>query len=138
MEGRGLGGTAENQHLARRAALMTPAAKLDVDRDALHCAGAGRNRLRVTDDAQALKERLEAVTGERIAALEGIGESVRPEREREHGTDREASHDRERERPEASAPSTPEREIEPEAFRQKAPEPEPAAREKGRDMDLSL
>ena len=33
----------------------------------------------VTDDAQALKERLETVTGERISALEGIGESVRPE-----------------------------------------------------------
>ena len=35
----------------------------------------------VTDDAGALKERLEAVTGERISALEGIGESVRPEKE---------------------------------------------------------
>ena len=35
----------------------------------------------VTDDANALKERLEAVTGERISALEGIGESVRPEKE---------------------------------------------------------
>ena len=32
MEGRGFGGTAENQHLARRAALMTRAAKRDVDR----------------------------------------------------------------------------------------------------------
>ena len=35
----------------------------------------------VTDDAVALKERLETVTGERISALEGIGESVRPGRE---------------------------------------------------------
>ena len=35
----------------------------------------------VTDDAQALRERLEAVTGERISALEGISESVQPERE---------------------------------------------------------
>ena len=35
----------------------------------------------VTDDAKALKERLEAVTGERISALEGIGESIRPETE---------------------------------------------------------
>ncbi|MDE0279636.1 MAG: AAA family ATPase, partial [Gammaproteobacteria bacterium] len=35
----------------------------------------------VTDDAGALRERLEAVTGERISALEGIGESIRPERE---------------------------------------------------------
>ncbi len=31
----------------------------------------------VTDDAKALREQLEAVTGERIAALEGIGEIVR-------------------------------------------------------------
>ena len=37
----------------------------------------------VTDDAGALRERLEAVTGERISALEGIGESVRPEKEAE-------------------------------------------------------
>ena len=37
----------------------------------------------VTDDAQALKERLEAVTGERISALEGIGEKVEHERERD-------------------------------------------------------
>ena len=35
----------------------------------------------VTDDAKALKERLETVTGERISALEGIGENVRPEKE---------------------------------------------------------
>ena len=35
MESRGLGSTAENQHLARRAALMTRAAKRDVDREAL-------------------------------------------------------------------------------------------------------
>ena len=34
----------------------------------------------VTDDAGALRERLEAVTGERISALEGIGESIRPEK----------------------------------------------------------
>ena len=35
----------------------------------------------VTDDAGALRERLEAVTGERISALEGIGERGRSERE---------------------------------------------------------
>jgi len=35
MEGRGLGTTGENPHLARRAALMTRAAKREVDRDAL-------------------------------------------------------------------------------------------------------
>ncbi len=42
MEERGLGGTAENQHLARRAALMTRAAKRDVDRDALRETWAGQ------------------------------------------------------------------------------------------------
>ena len=31
----------------------------------------------VTDDAKALREQLEAVTGERISALEGIGEAAR-------------------------------------------------------------
>ena len=35
----------------------------------------------VTDDAKALRERLEAVTGERISALEGIGERVGLEKE---------------------------------------------------------
>ena len=110
MGGRGLGGTAENQHLARRAALMTRAAKRDVDRDALRCAGAGRNRLRVTDDAQALKERLEAVTGERIPALEGIGESVRAEHERDREKDAKAPPDRERASPERSVPPSSERE----------------------------
>ena len=35
MEGRGLGATAANQHLARRAALMTRAAKHDIDGEAL-------------------------------------------------------------------------------------------------------
>ncbi len=52
----------------------------------------------VADDAQALKERLEAVTGERISVPEGIGETVRPEREREHGRDGKESHERERPR----------------------------------------
>ena len=47
------------------------------------------------------------MTGERISALEGIGESVRPERER----DGKASPDRERPSPEASAPPSPDREI---------------------------
>ena len=37
----------------------------------------------VTDDAKALREQLEAVTGARIAALEAIGETVRPDIGRE-------------------------------------------------------
>ena len=90
----------------------------------------------VTDDAQALKDRLEAVTGERISALEGIGENVRPERG--HGKDGKASPGLERPGPEASAPPPPEREIEPEVSRAKAQEPEPPAPEKRIDMDLGL
>ena len=92
----------------------------------------------VTDDAQALKERLETVTGERISALEGIGERVRPERKREHERDGKAPPERGRTGPEASTPSPPERDIEPEASRQKAPEPEPPAKGKVRDLDLGL
>ena len=92
----------------------------------------------VTDDAQALKERLEAVTGERISALEGIGEGVRPERERGHRKEGKGSPGVERASPEASAPSPPDRGIEPEASRRKAPEPEPPAKGKRIEMDISL
>ena len=88
----------------------------------------------VTDDARALRERLEAVTGERISALEGIGEVVRPERER----DEQATPDRERPDPGAAAPSRPERELDRGSSQGKAPEPEPPVREKSIDMDLSL
>ena len=118
----------------------------------------------VTDDARALRERLEAVTGERISALEGIGEDVRPEREanreaapagRERERDRhEDSASRrievERERDEIAArekaapardraaPPSPDREVSREALRRKAPEPEPPAKAKVREMDLGL
>ena len=91
----------------------------------------------VTDDAQALKERLEAVTGERISALEGIGESVRPERERGHGKDGKALPGVEPPSPEASTPPPPEKEIEPAASKERVPEPEPA-REKRIEIDLGL
>ena len=37
----------------------------------------------VTDDAAALREQLEAVTGERISALEGIGEAVQQEQKKD-------------------------------------------------------
>ncbi len=89
----------------------------------------------VTDDAQALRERLEAVTGERISALEGIGESVQPGRERGQEKDGKTLPDYERPGPE---PSAPEREIEPAMSRQKVPETEPSARGKHIEADLSL
>ena len=118
----------------------------------------------VTDDAAALKERLEAVTGERISALEGIGEDVRERAERGRDAEPEAK-ERERDRAEDSAarrievererdekaarekaapardgaaPSSPDRNVGREAPQRKAPEPEPAAKTKVREMDLGL
>ena len=118
----------------------------------------------VTDDAAALKERLEAITGERFSALEGIGEDVRRERE----TGRNAVPDgkeRERDRAEDSAvkrietarerderdarqktaaardkaaPSSPDRNIGRETPQRKAPAPEPPAKAKVREFDLGM
>ncbi|MYG53686.1 MAG: relaxase domain-containing protein [Rhodospirillaceae bacterium] len=106
----------------------------------------------VTDDAQVLKERLEAVTGERLSALEGIGEAVQPERERGQEAV-SAVKERERDRAEDSAtkrieatrgredraaPSSPDRNLGREAPQRKAPEPEPPAKTRVREMDLGL
>ena len=88
----------------------------------------------VTDDAAALKERLEAVTGERISALEGIGESVR----REHGKDAKAALDKGRPEAGSTAPSSPDRNIGRESPDRKAPEPEPPARSKGIEMGMGM
>ena len=85
----------------------------------------------VTDDAQALKERLETVTGERISALEGIGESVRPE----PGIDGKKPLEREtpeRERVDSSSPGG---KTGREMPRSEAPEPD---RGKRIDMDLGI
>ena len=88
----------------------------------------------VTDDAATLKERLEAVTGERISALEGIGESVR----REHGKDAGKAIDKDRTEARSTAPSPPDREIGRESPERKAPEPEPPARSKRIEMDMGM
>ncbi|MXY38377.1 MAG: AAA family ATPase, partial [Rhodospirillaceae bacterium] len=114
----------------------------------------------VTDDAAALKERLEAVTGERISALEGIGEDVRREREAgrdaapdgkarerdraedsaarriETARERDEKAARERAAPgkDGAAPSLPDRE----APQRKAPEAEPPTKTKVREFDLGL
>ena len=92
----------------------------------------------VTDDAQALTERLEAVTGVRISALVGIGESVRPEHEREHLSDGKALPDREQSSPKVSTPLSPERKIDPGLSRSKAPEPEPPAPLNHVELDMGL
>ncbi|MCY4028860.1 MAG: AAA family ATPase [Acidobacteria bacterium] len=113
----------------------------------------------VTVDAAALKERLEAVTGERVSALEGIGEDVRREREagreagpdgKERARDRaedsaarriETAHERDekaaREKAvpagDRAAPSSPDRNVGREAPQRKAPEPEPPAKSEVRE-----
>ena len=85
----------------------------------------------VTDDAKALKERLETVTGERISALEGIGESVRPE----PGLDAKAPLEREKPTREPADSTSPGTKTGREMPREKAPEP---GREKRIEMDLGL
>ena len=119
----------------------------------------------VTDDAKALREQLEAVTGERIAALEAIGEMTReetgkaadgaraegrqPERQPEKSGDRtknrsaEAAKDREMPAPDAL--SRPQRGAgdgigkarQAEKSPAKAPEPPSRGQGKG-EMDLGL
>ena len=66
----------------------------------------------VTDDAKELREQLQAVTGERIAALEGIGETPREAQDK--------------------AMETPQTGV------GKEPEPPAPAREKSAGMDLGL
>ena len=84
----------------------------------------------VTDDAAALKEQLEAVTGERISALEGIGEKPGLEAER----DGKVSPTLAKPEREAAVEPSPVGEIERESVHQKAAEPEQPARE----MDYGL
>jgi len=85
----------------------------------------------VTDDAQALRERLETVTGERISALEGIGESVRTE----PGLDAKASLERVTPERELADSSSPGGKTGRETPRLEAPEP---GRGKRIEMDLGL
>ncbi|MYA95919.1 MAG: conjugative relaxase [Nitrospinae bacterium] len=85
----------------------------------------------VTDDAKALRERLETVTGERISALEGIGESVRPE----PGLDAKAPPEREKPTREPADSTSPGTKTGREMPGGKAPEP---GRGKRIEMDLGL
>ncbi len=83
----------------------------------------------VTDDAKALRETLEAATGERVSALEGVGAATEKDRveEKERGGEKEREHGREArsERPAGSHGETAERGRE--ADPGKAPEPDRAA-----------
>ncbi|MDE0618902.1 MAG: relaxase domain-containing protein, partial [Rhodospirillaceae bacterium] len=90
----------------------------------------------VTDNAEDLKTQLEAVTGERIAALEGIGETKReaPDRTAEAGLDRAL-------RPEGGTEQDIGTAREESRSPSKAPAkgPEPPVRDRGRGgMDLGL
>ena len=119
----------------------------------------------VTDDAKDLRAQLEAVTGERIAALEAIGgmpreepgraadgaraEGRQPERNTERAAgraeDRSAKTAKDREMPAPEGPSRPQRGAgdgigkgrQAEKSPAKAPEPPSRGRGKG-DMDLGL
>ena len=86
----------------------------------------------VTDDAAELRAQLQAVTGERIAALEGIGEMPRPAPEKVGG----AAPSRERAPARGAEPGTGKG---PEDGKAPAKEPEMPARERGRGgMDLGM
>ena len=80
----------------------------------------------VTDDAKTLREQLEAVTGERISALEGIGEAVREAPDK--GAAAETTGERAPEQGLRSGGSSKDREPD-------APAPE---RERSAGMDLGL
>ena len=88
----------------------------------------------VTDDAGALKEQLEAVTGERISALEGIGEAVQPEREK----DEKVLPGVEPPSRKAAVPSMPEPDMAPVPIPKKAPAPEPPTVEKSLEWEMEL
>ena len=90
----------------------------------------------VTDDAAELRARLQAATGERIAALEGIGEMQREE----PGKGAEAARSMERRADRGAAPgAAKDRETETTPAKSPAKEPDMRARDRGRGgVDLGL
>ena len=88
----------------------------------------------VTDDAEALREQLEAVTGERISAIEGIGEKPRLDAERDGKVSPGPA---ETERESVAEPS-PVAEIEQKPVQEKAAEPEPPVHERDYGMELEM
>ncbi|MDE0333942.1 MAG: AAA family ATPase [Defluviicoccus sp.] len=87
----------------------------------------------VTDDAKELRAQLQAVTGERIAALEGVGETVEAARDR--AVDAAGPEGRSPDRgPEAPAV----KEVDGRASQEKAPEPPAQERSREPGMDLGL
>ena len=90
----------------------------------------------VTDDATELRAQLQAVTGERIAALEGIGEMKREAPERSV----EAARSMERRADRGAAPgAAKDRETETTPSKSPAKEPDMPERDRGRGgVDLGL
>ena len=90
----------------------------------------------VTDDAAALREQLEAATGERISALEGIGRAAGVEQEREVSLEIEGA-------PleavlETSEPGARTLAKEPDPVNENVIEPEAPAREKSFDLEMDM
>ena len=88
----------------------------------------------VTDDAKALRERLETATGERVSALEGIGEAAReaPGGEKMKSGEAEPEAGRDAERSEEVTRAMERRTQEP----ARAPEMEKARTARGIEMDM--
>ena len=87
----------------------------------------------VTDDAKELRAQLQAATGERVAALEGIGETAAAERDRAVDASRSGgkSPDQGRESPAA-------KEVDGQASQEKALERPTPERSRGSGMDLGM
>ena len=88
----------------------------------------------VTDDAGALKEQLEAVTGERISALEGIGKAAETKPE----MDGRAALGADEPLRETAVERLPEHEPGSEVLQEKASEPAQPTRSKRIEMDMEL
>ena len=87
----------------------------------------------VTDDAKELRAQLQAATGERIAALEGIGESVEAARDRAVDAARLEGRS-----PDKGPDSSAAREVDGQSSQEKAPEPPVQERSRESGMDLGL
>ncbi len=87
----------------------------------------------VTDDAEKLCAQLQAVTGERIAALEGVGETVAAERDRAVDAVRPDGRS-----PDQGPKAPAAKEADGRASQEKAPEPPAPERSRESGMDLGL
>ena len=87
----------------------------------------------VTDDVEGLRSQLQAVTGERIAALEGIGETAAAARDR--AADALSSDGRS---PDSGSEPPAAKEVDGRASQEKALEPPTPERDRGPGMDLGM